>query len=124
MDERHLKILRAAKAGALPRNVDKTTSGFSAEAMRELREAGLIESSFFQSSDGGPEFIDGRITLAGRERLEAELAEVDQRKDVAGEQPNKPNDWHNQPLGKIALTIAGGVLLALAMTLLKSCGLV
>ena len=34
--------------------------------------------------------------------------------------PDKKKDWHNKPLGKVFLTVAGGVILALVVYLLKS----
>ena len=73
----HRQLLEAAASGTLPERIDESGS-MSVAVVRELVEAGLLQALDASSMDGA-EYLDPRITVAGREYLN----ELDQRQSEA-----------------------------------------
>ena len=64
----HRAVLELAASGKLPKSIDDTSTVVSIHAVRDLVEAGYL-SAIDASTMGGPEYLEPRITVAGREYL-------------------------------------------------------
>src|SRR5690606_4552130 len=63
----HLAILKRAAKGELPASIDES-SDMPVAAIKELIAAGLVKATDTKRLDGS-QYLDTRITLAGREYL-------------------------------------------------------
>lgn len=106
MDKESIEILEFIRDN--PLCASGAMDGF---ILKDLHDMGYIEAVDVTTDDseGIPEFIEMRITLSGKNAI----SENDETSNKTEKEPHEVHDWHNKPLGKIAVGAITGVIVIL-----------
>ncbi|MCZ4339751.1 hypothetical protein [Shewanella colwelliana] len=103
MDRESIKILEFIRDNPLCES-----GGMDGFTLKDLKGMGYVDAIDVTTDDnnGIPEFIEMRITLPGKNAI----SEHHQATDETGSVHIKSDNWHNMPLGKIAIGTISAVL--------------